>query len=884
MEERSKPMAGNFVVFLLISFGLLLGYATLMQRYMPEKPPQEKKAELAERPKEEVPQPEDAAAEPQPEPEQPSQPDTPAVEQPEEEPAAIEAPVEPLQPALPRKWATLGSLDPASPYRMLATFDTRGATVTRIELNNPRYSDREDRSGYLGHLVIDSAATAGDTRGTGALVQVVGPGTPAAEAGLEPGDLIVAIGSQEINSAKELEAALRKTKPKREVVLTVLTSDGRQEKLTIKLKRRPLEVIRPESDDPLSFLMTMSQLDGAELDDQRTRDRSIAQLFAEMKLPARELAALDFADVNMAQGEIHVRATAADPKQWVALPAGSKKRLGAWLTVRGDHAGPLFGPLGTKSDRVSEAIVERIIAGVGEKEDRDEILFGELDGLDLRTGNWELVTADKSQVEFRRKLPGRGLEITKTYRLGSLPGKQANGDPANGDPAEAYHLVLDVSIRNGGEAVRQIAYQLDGPTGLPLEGVWYANKVARAWSAGLRDVVVRFDGMAPDMIGCPDIAEGDFSAWGKQAIDYMGVDSKYFACVMAPQGEDSAEPWFAESHPLRVGKVDPEIKKATNVSFRLVSERYELAPGHSLTHQFEVFAGPKKKDVLAPYELDELIYYGWFGWFAMPMAGILHFFYYVVGNYGVAILMLTVLVRGCMFPLSRKQALGARKMQELQPEIKKLQEKYKKDMEGRTKAQQELFRKHKYNPLSGCLVLFFQLPIFIALYRTLMVDIELRQAPLISSSIRWCSDLSAPDMLFRWNFMPEFVTSGVGILGLGPYFNLLPILTIFLFIAQQKMFMPPPTDDQTAMQQKIMKYMMVFMGLIFFKVASGLCIYFIASSLWGLAEKQFLPKAAPVGATSATPRSRAEAKAETQAARREAEAAAKRKKKGGPKK
>ena len=83
---------------------------------------------------------------------------------------------------------------------------------------------------------------------------------------------------------------------------------------------------------------------------------------------------------------------------------------------------------------------------------------------------------------------------------------------------------------------------------------------------------------------------------------------------------------------------------------------------------------------------------------------------------------------------------------------------------------------------------------------------------------------------------------------LGPYFNLLPLLTIVLFIVQQKMFMPPAADEQAAMQQKMMKYMMIFMGVMFFKVASGLCIYFIASSLWGLAERRFLPKAAPVAA------------------------------------
>lgn len=133
--------------------------------------------------------------------------------------------------------------------------------------------------------------------------------------------------------------------------------------------------------------------------------------------------------------------------------------------------------------------------------------------------------------------------------------------------------------------------------------------------------------------------------------------------------------------------------------------------------------------------------------------------------------------------------------------------------------------------------------------------------------------------------MPDWVNGGQGIFGLGPYFNLLPILTIVLFIAQQKMFMPPPTDEQSAMQQKIMQYMMIFMGLLFFKVASGLCIYFIASSLWGLGERQFLPKAAPAAPDVET---RAQAKVrerqddekkKTQAKARERQNAEKKKKK-----
>ncbi len=183
-------------------------------------------------------------------------------------------------------------------------------------------------------------------------------------------------------------------------------------------------------------------------------------------------------------------------------------------------------------------------------------------------------------------------------------------------------------------------------------------------------------------------------------------------------------------------------------------------------------------------------------------------------------------------------------MQELQPEMKRINEKYKNDAEKRTRTTQDLFRQHNYNPVGGCLLAFAQLPIFVGLYRSLMVDVELRQAPLFSESIRWASNLAAPDMLWNWShIMPPFITSGTGIFGLGPYLNVLPLVTIALFIWQQKMFMPPAADEQAAMQQKMMQYMMIFMGILFFKVASGLCVYFIASSLWGVCERKLLPKA-----------------------------------------
>jgi YidC/Oxa1 family membrane protein insertase len=181
----------------------------------------------------------------------------------------------------------------------------------------------------------------------------------------------------------------------------------------------------------------------------------------------------------------------------------------------------------------------------------------------------------------------------------------------------------------------------------------------------------------------------------------------------------------------------------------------------------------------------------------------------------------------------------------------RINEKYKNDMQKKSQATQELYRKHNINPLAGCLPVFLQLPVFMGLYRALAVDVELRQSPLFGHGIRWCSNLAAPDMLWNWSaIMPEFITSGQGIFGLGPYLNVLPLITVALFLVTQKMAMPEPTNEQAAMQQKMMKYMTVFMGLLFYKVASGLCLYFIASSLWGIAERKLLPKTTTAGATA----------------------------------
>ncbi len=806
--QDTSGMLGRYVLFIVLSIGLVLLSAYLNVFLNPPKP-QAERQEAGQGPIEEPgPQKEGAgkpdAGEEKAKPE--SVPPKPTGDQPSPEQQGKPKPDSPVEKPRVRKpprispkprLMTLGSQDPKGPFRMLVSVTNVGAAIERIELNSQRFPDLEDRSGYLGHLVLDETV-----QGKGCPVEVVGPGTPAAQAGLRRGDLITQVEGQPVTGYESLRKELQKTRPGQDVTLTVLR-DGNSRALPVTLRRRPLELVRPEvngrpldgirpgATDPLSFLLTLSQVDGPDIEGQTLED-------------------LLKDDENEEEEE----------------PEDNNRR--------------------------------------GDKQ-REDRLFRELEGLDLRTGTWDIENEAQfddagphKEITFFRELPEFGLKISKTFRLAEVPEKEK--DETN---PRAYHLELRIKIENTGRQARQVAYQLDGATGLPIEGKWYANKVSLSRSmfasAGLRDVVHAWQGKIPIMTSCATIADDNLDKpWEEQderkgreeqLLAFIGVDAQYFSAVLIPQREGSKEVWFAKLQPLRVGAVNKLWKTTTNTSCRLTSTVQTLKPdGAPLEHTFTVFAGPKKPRLLDKYGLNELVYYGWYGWVAKPMVWALHGFYALVGNYGLAIFMLTVLVRSCMFPLSRKQVLGAQKMQELQPELRKLQEKYKNNWEARAKAQRDLFKKHNYHPASGCLVLFLQLPIFVGLYRGLMVDVELRGAPLLSQTIRWCSNLAAPDMLIPWSgFMPSFVTDNpsgnlLNIFFLGPYFNLLPILTVAFFLVQQKMLMPPPTDDQGRMQRKVMTYMMVFMGFIFFKVSSGLCLYFIASSLWGLAERKLLPK------------------------------------------
>jgi YidC/Oxa1 family membrane protein insertase len=305
-----------------------------------------------------------------------------------------------------------------------------------------------------------------------------------------------------------------------------------------------------------------------------------------------------------------------------------------------------------------------------------------------------------------------------------------------------------------------------------------------------------------------------------------------------------------------------------------------LQPGvHDVhKHQFLLYHGPVKVALLAQFSGDKAVpselvrrytddlhlrtltdyhsdnYFGrvssWIGltWLIIKFTQLMHELLYwlqFVFGYGFGIIVLTVIVRGAMFPISRRQAIFSIKMQELAPELKKIQEKYPDDAQARMQATQEFYRKHGINPLGSCWPVFLQMPIFLGLYFALQESIHFRLAEFFPF---WIKNLAAPDMLLDWGnnipiiSSPDHAGGILGALYLGPFLNILPMIAVVFMMIQQLQTMPPPTDDQQAMQQKMLKFMTIFFGIMFYKVAAGLCIYFISSSLWGLCERKLLPK------------------------------------------
>ncbi|MEE9200149.1 MAG: membrane protein insertase YidC [Candidatus Brocadiales bacterium] len=300
-------------------------------------------------------------------------------------------------------------------------------------------------------------------------------------------------------------------------------------------------------------------------------------------------------------------------------------------------------------------------------------------------------------------------------------------------------------------------------------------------------------------------------------IIWTGGVNKYFACVLKPTTNDIIR---AVDSRYTVGK---NTKKNPNLIVSADIVGFSLLPGDTEIHEYFLFVGPKKEDVLKEYGLVKLLNFGAITPLSKGLLQILNAFYSIVPNYGFDIIILTFCVKAMLFPLTRKSQTSMLKMQGLQPQIKELQEKYKHDKKRMGEAQMALFKKQGVSPMSGCLPILLQMPIFYALFRTLQLSFEMRQAPFAL----WIQDLSRPDMLYTLSSPLPF---------LGDYINALPIIMACASIVQMRL-MPSNPDPKAQQQQQLMKFMPIMFAFILYQMPAGLLLYWTTSTILSVGEQ-----------------------------------------------
>lgn len=299
-------------------------------------------------------------------------------------------------------------------------------------------------------------------------------------------------------------------------------------------------------------------------------------------------------------------------------------------------------------------------------------------------------------------------------------------------------------------------------------------------------------------------------------INWVALQSRYFMSGLIPEMIEEAGLHLAL-----------ESEKVVTAQYQQPEK--VIPSGSQYTYKYKLYIGPKRISQLRNVgnNLEKLIDFGWFDFIAKPCLWLLNLFYSVIPNYGVAIIILTILVKLLLWPLGSKSYKSMSEMKKLQPLMKEIREKYKDDKQRMNQEVMGLYKTYKVNPLGGCLPMVVQLPVFFALYRMLYEAIELRHAPFFL----WIDDLAAPDRLFRFDFSIPFMEPPYGI----------PVLTVVMgasMLLQQKM--SPPMGDAT--QAKMMMFMPIIFTVIFINFSSGLVLYWLVNNILSIAQQYYTQK------------------------------------------
>ncbi len=307
------------------------------------------------------------------------------------------------------------------------------------------------------------------------------------------------------------------------------------------------------------------------------------------------------------------------------------------------------------------------------------------------------------------------------------------------------------------------------------------------------------------------IAKKGFRVDGE--ISWAGLIRQYFALLVKPDWKTLSGESSADTETLW-----------TSLRMEPIS-----VPGNAVKERnFLIYAGPQRYEVLKSFGLgfENILSRGFFGIFQIWLLIALKFCNQLTHNFGWSIILVTLAIKAAFTPLTHISFESMKKMQALQPKLKNIQERYKSDPAKMNKEMMGLYKRNKVNPMSGCLPMLLQIPIFFAFYRVLSEAIELHGAPFIG----WITDLSAPDRLFTFPFDIPLIGDGL---------NVLPILMLLSMFWQQKL---TPQAGATPEQTKIMAFMPLIFGFIFYKMPSGLVLYWFVSNVLSIIHQVFVKR------------------------------------------
>ena len=404
------------------------------------------------------------------------------------------------------------------------------------------------------------------------------------------------------------------------------------------------------------------------------------------------------------------------------------------------------------------------------------------------------VNLEKDSVDIKNK--ARKISFSWTSPKGVVVEKTYLFSP------ETYVIAIDVTIKNGSDQTIK-----DNLTLSLLEKA--PENVSRYGFEGPSALINnKLEQIKIKKIKKQDVYPGK--------LTWIAVQDRYFISAIMPDEAVDAS--------MHLSINDDKILKNTYIQPEQV-----IQPDDQHVFKYKLFFGPKSMTVLksVDYDLIKAVHFGMFDILAKPCVWIMNFIYDYIPNYGVAIIILTILSKILLWPLGNKSYKSMAAMKKIQPLMAEIKEKYKDDKKKMNEEMMGLYKTYKVNPLGGCLPMVVQIPVFFALYRMLYEAIELRHAPFFG----WITDLSAPDRLFRFDFHVPFMQPPYGI----------PVLTIIMgatMFIQQKM--SPPAGDPT--QAKMMMMMPIVFTVIFINFSSGLVLYWLVNNIISVAQQYYITK------------------------------------------